>query len=125
MQSNNNIEKRGKLKVSINQPCNANNEANIANRFPTKVCATYSEHNKCVNCVKWNPNQSNLLLSASMDGTVRVWDYPQCMQSVLCIKNHFQAVRAASWSIDGATILSGGYDKTIRITDINEGELKL
>ena len=125
VRSNDNIEKRGMLKVSVNQSCDANNEVNIVNRLPTKVVAIYSEHNKCVNCVKWNPNRYSLLLSASMDGTIRVWDYPQCMQSVLCIKNHFQAVKTASWSIDGLTILSGGYDKTIRITDINEGDLKM
>ncbi|EDV23994.1 uncharacterized protein TRIADDRAFT_26634 [Trichoplax adhaerens] len=122
MPSNNNIVKKGPLNIPPSYQSDTSNDTNVVNRLPNKVNAVYSEHKKCVNCIRWNPNQHNLLLSASMDGTIRVWNYPQCKESLLCIRNHFQAVRSALWSIDGTSILSGGFDKTLRLTDVNAGK---
>ena len=58
-------------------------------------------HTQGVNCIRWNVTESNnhLLVSASMDRTVCVWDTRQggaCMQSLTC---HTEAVKdAKKWS---------------------------
>ena len=36
---------------------------------------TYSQaHSQDVNCVKWNPKDSNLLASCSDDSTIKLWN---------------------------------------------------
>ena len=35
--------------------------------------ATLTGHSRTVNCVHWNPRWPHLLVSASDDGTVRMW----------------------------------------------------
>ena len=39
----------------------------------TQFTAVLSGHNRTVNCVTWNPVYPRVLVSASDDGTVRVW----------------------------------------------------
>ena len=80
-------------------------------------------HIQGVNCIRWNVTESNddLLLSASMDRTVCVWDTRQggaCMQSLTC---HTEAVKDAKWSHCGSHVLSCGYDKTARLFDVETG----
>lgn len=81
-------------------------------------------HTKGVNCVRWNVTESyhHLLLSASMDHTVCVWDTREagaCMQS---LANHTEAVKDAKWSDCGSQVLSCGYDKTARLFDVETGQ---
>ena len=80
-------------------------------------------HTQGVNCIRWNVTESNnhLLVSASMDCTVCVWDTQQggaCMQSLTC---HTEAVKDAKWSHCGSQVLSCGYDKTARLFDVETG----
>ena len=76
-----------------------------------------------VNCVRWNVTESNnhLLLSASIDHRVCVWETQQgraCTQSLTC---HTEAVKDAKWSHCGSHVLSCGYDKTARLFDVEKG----
>ncbi|XP_022809527.1 WD repeat-containing protein wdr-5.3-like [Stylophora pistillata] len=82
-------------------------------------------HTKGVNCVRWNVTESyhHLLLSASMDHTVCVWDTREggaCMQS---LANHTEAVKDAKWSHCGSQVLSCGYDKSARLFDVETGQV--
>ncbi|XP_033735828.1 LOW QUALITY PROTEIN: WD repeat-containing protein 25-like [Pecten maximus] len=77
-----------------------------------------------VNRVKWNnPMYSHLLMSVSMDGTVKLWNFwsslDHCVQTVSV---HTKAVKDACWSQSGKEIISCGYDKVAIISDVDRGK---
>ena len=91
-------------------------------RPPKKLHVQLERHTKGVNCIRWNPVVPNLLLSASMDQSVCVWDALAKKDCVLQLTSHDGAVKDARWSSCGSYLLSCGYDKMVRISDINTGK---
>ncbi|KAI0207981.1 WD repeat-containing protein 25 [Lamellibrachia satsuma] len=57
-----------------------------------------------------------------MDRSVKIWDVlsttPTCVQT---LRFHEKAVKDATWSVQGREVLSGGYDRTARICDVEKG----
>lgn len=97
--------------------------SNIQNRYPQKIEREVDDYKETVNRVVWNnPPYCHLFLSASMDGSVRIWNIwtqlSPCVQS-LCV--HKRAVKDAVWSQDGRHVLSCSYDKTARWIDVDKG----
>ena len=88
---------------------------------PKRRLIHFDAHKKCINRISWNPCFQDILLSASMDGVVKIWNIEATLSCVQHVSVHTQAVKDAKWSIDGLNILSGGYDKFSRITDVNAG----
>ena len=93
------------------------------NRAPRRKLKDISSHSGIVNKIEWcRPEFSHLLLSAAMDRSVKVWDVlsstPACVQT---LRFHEKAVKDATWSAQGREILSGGYDRTARICDVEKG----
>ncbi|XP_038632777.1 WD repeat-containing protein 25 [Scyliorhinus canicula] len=79
-----------------------------------------SQHKGPVTTIQWCPVQqhSHLLLSASMDKTIKIWnaiETGRCLKTYLC---HSGAVRDVQWSLCGRQILSGGFDSMLHLTDI-------
>uniref|UniRef100_T1JIM7 Uncharacterized protein n=1 Tax=Strigamia maritima TaxID=126957 RepID=T1JIM7_STRMM len=72
-------------------------------------------HNSCVNKVEWS--STNLLLSASMDKSMKIWD-PFQEKLLATLNVHEGAVRDASWNAEGTRVLSGSYDKNALISDV-------
>ncbi|KAI0196953.1 WD domain-containing protein [Astrocystis sublimbata] len=64
------------------------------------------------------PSSGNLLVSASRDKTLRVWDVSTgyCVKT---IRGHAEWVRDVCPSIDGRYLLSAGNDQTARLWDIS------
>ncbi|XP_072424606.1 WD repeat-containing protein 25 [Chiloscyllium punctatum] len=95
------------------------NQYKVTN-IPKCLVFQISEHKGPVTAIHWCPVQkhSHLLLSASMDKSVKVWDAVEtgrCLMTYLC---HSGAVRDAQWSFCGRNVLSGGFDSMIHLTDI-------
>jgi len=97
------------------------------NRTPRKVLRVLLGHSGPVNRIHWNiPEFSNLLLTASMDTTIRVWnvlssrDFDPCVST---LKVHSKAVKAARWSSCGRRILSCSYDSFTKLTDVECGKV--
>ncbi|XP_009557446.2 WD repeat-containing protein 25 [Cuculus canorus] len=91
---------------------------------PKKLVFYMSKHSGPVNEIQWCPvpEQSHMLLSASMDKTMKVWDAVDtgcCLKTYCC---HSSAVRAAQWSSCGKRILSGGFDSMLHLTDVETGK---
>jgi platelet-activating factor acetylhydrolase IB subunit alpha len=70
-----------------------------------------------------SPSSGNLLVSASRDTTLRIWDVTTgyCVKT---IKGHADWVRDVTPSFDGRWLLSGGVDQTARLWDAATGEQK-
>ncbi|XP_066464052.1 WD repeat-containing protein 25 isoform X2 [Eleutherodactylus coqui] len=92
--------------------------------IPKKVIFHLTEHAGPVNGVQWCPVKqcSHLLLSASMDGTCKVWDAVDSGKALCTISCHRAAVRDAQWSLCGRKILTGGFDSFLHLTDVETGK---
>lgn len=81
-------------------------------------------HVGVVNRIQWSVAQfSHLLLSASMDTLVKVWNVWSTLEPcVQVLRHHSRAVKDAEWSMCGRQILSCGYDRKAIIADVESGE---
>ncbi|KAJ4290293.1 hypothetical protein N0V90_010509 [Kalmusia sp. IMI 367209] len=85
--------------------------------------STLEEHSKGVMSVAYS-HDSKQLASASIDGTVKVWDVHSggCM---LTLKGHTDTVLSVAFSPDSTQIASGSTDETVKIWDTHSGECVL
>ena len=68
-----------------------------------------------------SPNSSGqLLASASLDHTVKIWNW-QTGECVRTLEGHDQGVWAAAFTPDGQQLVSGGIDQTVRLWDVQTG----
>jgi WD40 repeat protein len=76
-----------------------------------------------VNGCAWSPDGS-AVLSASGDGTVRVWD-ARTGKVLHVLSGHTGLVFGCAWSPDGSAVLSASADGTLRVWDIATGRATL
>ena len=88
---------------------------------PKKLHLNLEGHSQGVNCVRWNPVRSNLLISASMDHVVCVWDIHKSGVCTQRFARHSEAVKDSRWSLCGSQVLTCGYDKTARLFNLETG----
>jgi WD40 repeat protein len=81
------------------------------------------KHQGQVNKVVFSPD-GHKLLSASDDGTVKVWD-ANTSQLLLVVKNNKGGALSAVFSPDGHKVLSSYSDSTVKLWDANSGNLLL
>jgi pre-mRNA-processing factor 17 len=89
--------------------------------LPKRCVHTWAGHSKGVNAVRFFPGTGHLLLSAGLDGAVKVWDVAgdrRCMRTYL---GHAKGVRDAWFSHDGRRFATAAYDKTIKLWDTETG----
>ncbi|XP_061897510.1 WD repeat-containing protein 25 [Entelurus aequoreus] len=92
--------------------------------IPRRLLLSLEGHQGPVNTVQWCPvpQMSHLLLSASMDKTFKVWDGAEsgrCLKVYTC---HSGAVRDACWTPCGRQLLTGSFDNTAVVTDVETGQ---
>ena len=87
---------------------------NVGNKNDLRHVRTL-RHTQSVLSVAWSPDGSTLA-SASADGTVRLWNPNNGINSAV-LRGHTEGVNAVVWSPDGRTLASGSHDDTVRIWD--------
>ena len=89
---------------------------------PKKLVHTYSGHKKGVSAIRYFPWSAHLLLSACMDGSVRLWRVGGDYKCVRQYNGHAEAVRDISFAHDGRHFLSVSYDKYVKLWDTETGQ---
>ena len=86
-------------------------------------CLTFSQHTKPVLGLNWHPSDDRLLLSCSLDGTVRLWD---ALWQKVCLATYTMQdsipIKRSLW-IDNNTIVYGGYDNYAFHVDVESGRI--
>lgn len=94
----------------------------IVCRIPRQVIQTHNAHTKLITSLSWCiPKFSYLFLSASQDGSIKIWDIYRT-NSVQCIKAN-SGLNVAKWSLDGGQIVAGGFEKKTFVFDVQTGKI--
>lgn len=69
--------------------------------------------------LQFDPTDSRCFASGHQDGSVSVWDLRGSTRALDTLAHHHHECRALSWSPDGAWLLSGSFDGTICVVQVD------
>ena len=90
--------------------------------LPKKCIHTWSGHTKGVTAIRFFPKTAHLLLSASQDNKVKIWNVNgdrKCMRTYI---GHTKAVRDICFTNDGRRFISCGFDRYCKLWDTETGQ---
>lgn len=88
---------------------------------PTRLMHTWKGHTKGVTCSKLFPRSGHLLLSASQDNTIKVWDVNKDRSCLRTMFGHNKAVKQVSFSGHGNIFASCSFDRSVKTWDTETG----
>jgi len=77
--------------------------------------------NLATNCVAWNPMEAMVFTAANEDYNLYAFDMRKLSRPLNVHSDHTGAVVAVDYSPTGREIVSGSYDKTVRIFPVDSG----
>ena len=80
-------------------------------------------HTATVNSLCFSPPEGHRLTSGSNDGTIRVWDPLNGLQTLSSLLRHSSPINSICYTSDGSRIVSASLDSTIRIWNSSNGDL--
>ncbi|DBA05422.1 TPA: hypothetical protein N0F65_007584 [Lagenidium giganteum] len=90
--------------------------------LPKRCVHKWTGHTKGVQAIELFPKYGHLLLSGSMDNTVRIWDVYNEKKCKRVYEGHSGAIRGINFSNDGRQFLSCGFDRFIQLWDTETGQ---
>jgi pre-mRNA-processing factor 17 len=94
--------------------------------LPKRLVHTFTGHQKGVNAIKFFPNTGHLLLSASNDKTVKIWNVVSSAHGgYKCLRTfsgHTEGVRGIDFNYDGSKFMTCSFDKYVKYWDTETGQ---
>ena len=89
---------------------------------PKKCVARLVGHEKGVHRIRLFPRTGHLLLSAGLEGHVKIWsvETKKCLRTYI---GHNAAVRDVQFNHDGSKFLSASFDRYLRLWDVESGRV--
>ncbi|MCJ1225312.1 hypothetical protein MMC12_001961 [Toensbergia leucococca] len=91
------------------------------NYAPKKHIHTWKSHTKPITALRFFPNSGHLLLSASADSKVKIWDVYHHRRLLRTYSGHTKSVTDATFNIDGTAFLTASYDRQMKLWDTETG----
>lgn len=91
------------------------------NYVPKKLVHTWKGHAKPVVATRFFPDSGHLLLSASADTKIKIWDVYHQRELLRTYSGHTKAVTDIDFMPAGTSFLSGSYDRFIKVWDTETG----
>ncbi|EGG24924.1 WD40 repeat-containing protein [Cavenderia fasciculata] len=102
----------------IEPPSDLKTGVEVDSFLPKKLIHTWTGHNKGVSAIRFFPRYGHLLLSASMDSSVRIWDYDARSGDIVQdYDQHLGAINTITFIDDNRRFVSSSDDKSLRIWD--------
>lgn len=102
---------------------NPSEDAPAPESFLPKACVhTWTGHTKGVSAIRLFPKSGHLLLSASMDTKVKLWDVYHEGNCLRTFMGHTKAVKDIAFNNDGSRFLTASYDRQIKLWDTESGK---
>lgn len=105
--------------------CPRENCTKKSNKYyiPKKRIYQFIGHKKGVNAIKFFPKTGHLLLSASNDGTCKLWDIHNKRKCLRTYYGHSNGVRNICFNKSGTRFLTTSYDRWIKLYDTESGKV--
>lgn len=97
-------------------------EGSIKNFVPKKLIHTWKGHTKPVVALRFFPSSGHVMLSASADSTVKLWDVYHQRELLRTFSGHTKALSDITFNTSGSQFLSASYDRMIKLWDTETGQ---
>jgi pre-mRNA-processing factor 17 len=93
----------------------------VTNYIPKKQIHAWKDHTKAVTAMHFFPGSGHLLLSASADTTVKIWDVYHERELLRTYAGHSKALSDICFNTTGTQFISSSYDRMIKLWDTETG----
>ena len=92
------------------------------NYVPKKQIHIWKSHTKPITALRFFPNSGHLLLSASADSKVKIWDVYHERELLRTYSGHTKSVTDITFNNTGTHFLSASYDRQMKLWDTEYGQ---
>ncbi|KAF2751728.1 WD40 repeat-like protein [Sporormia fimetaria CBS 119925] len=92
------------------------------NYHPKKLIHTFKYHQKAITQVRFFPSSGHLLLSASADSKIALWDVYHQRELLRTYSGHTKSVNDIDFNPSGTQFISASYDRYMKLWDTETGK---
>ncbi|KAF2814960.1 WD40 repeat-like protein [Mytilinidion resinicola] len=94
----------------------------IKNFIPKKLLHNFKYHTKSITQLRFFPDSGHLLLSASADNKIALWDVYHDRELLRTFSGHTKSVNDIDFNPSGTQFLSASYDRYMKLWDTETGK---
>ncbi|KAI9680386.1 MAG: hypothetical protein M1829_001272 [Trizodia sp. TS-e1964] len=94
----------------------------IQNYVPKTNIHTWKSHTKAITSLRFFPSSGHVLLSASADSKIKLWDVYHSRELLRTFSGHSKAISDITFHPSGKHFLSASYDRQMKLWDTEYGK---